>query len=270
MPPAVAAPDWQSVTDDVACTRCGYNLRGLTQPRCPECGLEFEWADLLDPARRRHPYLFEHQARYGRFESFVRTAVGALNPWRFWRTITLQQPCNSRRLWWFWLIVLALYAAVCGGITSLVLSVPGMTTRLGGPTQIVVALTLPLLLQTSTIGALLVFQQTLSRWRIRSYHVTRTAVYAGVGLHLGMAFAVLAQMIVRLQGWVTTVPPNSPLWTVASAILMVVVVVAPLHWWASLWCAYRRYLKIRHCLAMLVASQVIAALVVINLLAQVL
>ncbi|MFI4860535.1 MAG: hypothetical protein ACIAXF_07645 [Phycisphaerales bacterium JB063] len=23
---------------EVACPRCGYNLRGLTQPRCPECG----------------------------------------------------------------------------------------------------------------------------------------------------------------------------------------------------------------------------------------
>ena len=65
-PPAVAAPNWQTVTDDVECFRCGYNLRGLAQPRCPECGLEFEWADLFDPARRRHPYLFEHQAQHGR------------------------------------------------------------------------------------------------------------------------------------------------------------------------------------------------------------
>ncbi|HNQ23832.1 MAG TPA: hypothetical protein PKK06_12120 [Phycisphaerae bacterium] len=23
------------------CIRCGYNLTGLTEPRCPECGLEF-------------------------------------------------------------------------------------------------------------------------------------------------------------------------------------------------------------------------------------
>lgn len=26
-------------TRDVSCPRCGYNLRGLGQPRCPECGL---------------------------------------------------------------------------------------------------------------------------------------------------------------------------------------------------------------------------------------
>jgi hypothetical protein len=24
------------------CRRCGYNLKGLTQPRCPECGASFE------------------------------------------------------------------------------------------------------------------------------------------------------------------------------------------------------------------------------------
>ena len=23
---------------DIDCLRCGYNLRGLTEPRCPECG----------------------------------------------------------------------------------------------------------------------------------------------------------------------------------------------------------------------------------------
>lgn len=27
------------------CTRCGYDLRGLPEPRCPECGLPFELSD---------------------------------------------------------------------------------------------------------------------------------------------------------------------------------------------------------------------------------
>ena len=40
------------------CPRCGYELRGLPIPggqspagpgQCPECGLAFEWAALLDP-----------------------------------------------------------------------------------------------------------------------------------------------------------------------------------------------------------------------------
>jgi hypothetical protein len=28
-----------------ACYRCGYDLTGLPEPRCPECGLDFDWAD---------------------------------------------------------------------------------------------------------------------------------------------------------------------------------------------------------------------------------
>jgi len=28
------------------CARCGYNLTGLRQRRCPECGLRFEWQEV--------------------------------------------------------------------------------------------------------------------------------------------------------------------------------------------------------------------------------
>ncbi len=31
---------------EVPCPRCEYNLRGLTVPRCPECGLTFEWNEV--------------------------------------------------------------------------------------------------------------------------------------------------------------------------------------------------------------------------------
>lgn len=32
---------------DVPCPHCEYNLRGLTVPRCPECGEPFYWESLL-------------------------------------------------------------------------------------------------------------------------------------------------------------------------------------------------------------------------------
>jgi hypothetical protein len=33
--------------------RCAImTRRGLAEPRCPECGYWFEWADLRDPAKR--------------------------------------------------------------------------------------------------------------------------------------------------------------------------------------------------------------------------
>ena len=34
------------------CLRCGYDLRGQTEPRCPECGTPFEEALLQESTRR--------------------------------------------------------------------------------------------------------------------------------------------------------------------------------------------------------------------------
>ncbi len=39
-------PDEGGLNEDVPCPKCQYNLRGLTVPRCPECGFEFTWADV--------------------------------------------------------------------------------------------------------------------------------------------------------------------------------------------------------------------------------
>ncbi len=37
---------------DVPCPKCEYNLRGLTVPRCPECGEEFDWEEITRPPRK--------------------------------------------------------------------------------------------------------------------------------------------------------------------------------------------------------------------------
>ncbi len=36
----------QGLDEDVLCPECNYNLRGLTVPRCPECGLRFDWSEI--------------------------------------------------------------------------------------------------------------------------------------------------------------------------------------------------------------------------------
>ena len=89
---AVAAAD-----EDLLCPLCDYDLRGLTEPRCPECGYAFEWADLRDPARRKHRYLFEHHPERN-VRSFVRTMIGGLLPRRFWTGLLPSQPSHPRRL----------------------------------------------------------------------------------------------------------------------------------------------------------------------------
>lgn len=43
---SAVAPKPPGLDEDVTCPKCEYNLRGLTLPRCPECGFTFEWSDV--------------------------------------------------------------------------------------------------------------------------------------------------------------------------------------------------------------------------------
>lgn len=36
---------------DAPCPACGYNLRGVRTPRCPECGRDIGWSDIPAPDR---------------------------------------------------------------------------------------------------------------------------------------------------------------------------------------------------------------------------
>ena len=102
-PPDDERPDWSSVTETIRCPLCAYELRGLVEPRCPECGFAFHWPDLLDPTRRKHPYLFEHHPR-SNVRSFFRTMLGNFGPVRFWSSLKPSQPSRPGRLVLYWLI----------------------------------------------------------------------------------------------------------------------------------------------------------------------
>lgn len=94
------------VSHRALCPRCGYDQSGAIAswdrhdpPHCPiaglctECGLDFEWRDLLNPAFSRQPRFFEHtnQRRLG---SFVRTWRAAARPWVFWRWVKMEHQPN--------------------------------------------------------------------------------------------------------------------------------------------------------------------------------
>ena len=46
-PNANTPPDWGHFAGELRCPTCRYNLRGLPHPRCPECGTEFDWQELI-------------------------------------------------------------------------------------------------------------------------------------------------------------------------------------------------------------------------------
>jgi rubredoxin len=101
-----ACPDWETVSDQIRCPMCEYDLRGLSEPRCPECGYSFRWEEILDRTRRRHDYLFEHHPE-NNIRAFIKTLVGGLLPWRFWTSLHPMQRPDLRRLWQYRSIVLA-------------------------------------------------------------------------------------------------------------------------------------------------------------------
>lgn len=89
--------DWSSIKDEILCPLCDYNLRGLEKPQCPECGYKFAWHDVLDPARRPHPYIFEHHPSRS-FWALWKTLAGGLSPRGFWRTLNPAQRVRPGRL----------------------------------------------------------------------------------------------------------------------------------------------------------------------------
>ncbi len=106
-----------STDASVLCPLCEYDLRGLTEPRCPECGYRFTWEELNDPALRLHPYAFEHHPERN-VSSFRQTLLGGLRPGRFWRTLFPTQPSRPRRLLVYWLLM----AFSCIGVLALQLT----------------------------------------------------------------------------------------------------------------------------------------------------
>lgn len=98
------APDWsQPATPDLRCPLCEYNLRGLSHPRCPECGFAFQWEELIRGKREKHPYLFEHHPRRNIW-SFCKTYWRDWRPRRFWKEINPAHRVRSRRLFLYWML----------------------------------------------------------------------------------------------------------------------------------------------------------------------
>ncbi|UCC31399.1 MAG: hypothetical protein JSU86_03810 [Phycisphaerales bacterium] len=58
---------------DLFCQRCGYNLKGLTSDRCPECGKSLETVRLIEP---QIPWV--HRKRLGRFRAYWKTVYLAM------------------------------------------------------------------------------------------------------------------------------------------------------------------------------------------------
>lgn len=86
------SPDWSKIDFDLLCPRCDYNLRTLKRPRCPECGLEFDWRIALEKTTVGSGLLFEHAYRKRPLVSWLATVWWSLWPSQVWRRVSLHDP----------------------------------------------------------------------------------------------------------------------------------------------------------------------------------
>ncbi len=105
---------------DATCPRCGYDQRGTistwrescpVRGTCSECGLEFDWVDVVRPERVSPRWSFEHAPAERLARTFVRTWALALRP-AFWRWMPLAAPIRLGR-------VLVLAALLLGALHGL-------------------------------------------------------------------------------------------------------------------------------------------------------
>lgn len=104
--PTTASPDWSTINRDILCPLCDYNLKMLTEPRCPECGHRFEWADVLAEDRDLRGF-FEH-ARGRWLMSIFWTWLASLFSLWFWKRVKTTHPVRRGRL-----IVFAALISIC-------------------------------------------------------------------------------------------------------------------------------------------------------------
>jgi len=204
---AHSTPDWSVRSEDIACPMCEYNLRGLTDPRCPECGYQFQWADLLDPSRREHPYLFELK-RKSNFTSLWKTAFHGLRPMKFWSALRADHRCIPRRLIAYWFVVnttvllafasdyfvevLRDYLDYRSVVSALFVSTVADSSLIAPPRPVptfswpiaplqdaLMGPSLVLAWPCLTFLALSIFQISMRRAKVKQVHVLRCVVYCG-------------------------------------------------------------------------------------------
>jgi len=308
-------PDWDAIESDFFCPLCDYNLRGLADPRCPECGFRFDWPDVLDPSRRVHPYIFEHHPERN-FRSFWRTAFAGWRPRRFWKSLHPARPARPRRLILYWCLaasaVLLAHAVIVAAYTYKttrfmgwgaathfpVFSIPSLTDSEGYrpfetdsyyrdpdiPLQlsdyvarvkaIVAAPTVfgnflfepacALCWAWLTLLVLLVFQVSMRRAKVKLIQVLRCVVYsADFILWLGIIRLVLTPIHFWVLEWWRP-------WLDFEHFIFLLVFVGPVVGGIGLATfrlvtAYRLYLRFPHPRTTILASQIIVALIFLNL-----
>ncbi len=286
--PPSAFPDWQTITDEVLCPLCDYNMRGLTHPQCPECGYRFDWPELLDPRRRAHPFIFEHHAERN-FWSFGKTLLAGLHAATFWRALHPTQPSRPKRILLYALVITVplflTWMAYAVAMTELAFarykmillrSFGGNGGHANAHLPTISLLRIKVIFENAagrdvllslglativwpwlTLASLMIFQWSMKRANVKRVHLLRCLVYSADLLLL--VFPFYFWLVAEACGFDTRfyfLPGTfSRLWIAAVSILLVSFIY-------RLICAARLYLRFDHAVATVLSTQVLTALAV--------
>lgn len=262
-------PDWSKIDFDLECPRCGYNLHMLESARCPECGLDIVWHNLLDARFNRSTFLFEHHWRTRPFGSWIETALRSFLPWRFWKQISLYDRVRAGPLWFCLLTAPFLCMFSAHGLSWLAFLILDKLTK-GMPTSQLLSMLINALenmafpnalwntrefliphicffgMLIGSLGLLLLLRQTLGRCRVRAAQVLRVVAYSSYPIALitpwwFLLVALLGQTL--LVQWLGSGGTGaSDLLILANRLLMIAAVALPAG--AILGFGLKRYLRL--------------------------
>jgi hypothetical protein len=258
--------------------------------RCSECGLGFDWRDVLSPKRRLPRWSFEHAPRSRCVPSFFATLRRAAIPPHLWGSIRMEMEIVPARLRAFTLLSIALFKLT--GLTLLgtalvitwYLNPAGWNapTRLEqaylvlwpyreyGPARFEGYILSPWLLIALLTGLLVPFAfftlpVSLRRARVRRAHIARIQAYALAMLAAAIGFWSLAHtvlIIVRIYDHMLLWELDLAYVDEAAPKVGAATVVLVTTWLLWNWhVAVRRYLRLQHSFAVAIAMVSIASLV---------
>ncbi len=228
-------------------------MRGV----CSECGLGFEWGEVLNPARSVPGWLIEHP-RGVTVDRIMQTYLRAFWPWRCWRSIRLEHEVRLGVLAWFAALTLAvthlgtgLVAAGVYYVTTLgfVRSGFSMSTAIDSLRYLLwpydsdgLGLVLTMLTIAVMIPAVFVaFRAPLAKAKVHSIHLVRGFVLT---LPIVATGSMVSQCLLRtsMVGWVP--------WPMAFIAVLATGIIHTAAWWVIV----RQYLRLARPLAVTIAA----------------